>query len=121
MLAACAVPGAHHHASLRRGTDKTAWRSPSRRASLLCCPRAGLFNEAARGRGVYLRRHHRGMDTPVTCSGKGLTADRRAERDLVIEVDTGSGETLGGFVLLKSALNEHAGLAAHLTPESRTR
>lgn len=38
--------------------------------------------------------------------------DRRAERDLVIKIDTGSGETLGGSVLLKSALNGTPGRSA---------
>jgi hypothetical protein len=42
---------------------------------------------------------------------------RRAERDLVIKTNTGNGKTLVGLMLLKSALNEHAGPAAYLTPD----
>ena len=42
---------------------------------------------------------------------------RRAERDLVIKMNTGNGKTLVGLMLLKSALNEHAGPAAYLTPD----
>ncbi len=41
---------------------------------------------------------------------------RRTERDLVIKMNTGNGKTLVGLMLLKSALNEHAGPAAYLTP-----
>ena len=43
--------------------------------------------------------------------------DRRAERDLVIKMNTGNGKTLVGLMLLKSALNEHTGPAAYLTPD----
>jgi replicative superfamily II helicase len=42
---------------------------------------------------------------------------RRAERDLVIRMNTGNGKTLVGLMLLKSALNEHSGPAAYLTPD----
>ena len=43
--------------------------------------------------------------------------ERRTERDLVIKMNTGNGKTLVGLMLLKSALNEHAGPAAYLTPD----
>lgn len=43
--------------------------------------------------------------------------ERRSERDLVIKMNTGNGKTLVGLMLLKSALNEHAGPAVYLTPD----
>jgi hypothetical protein len=41
----------------------------------------------------------------------------RTKRDLVIKMNTGNGKTLVGLMLLKSALNEHVGPAAYLTPD----
>jgi hypothetical protein len=46
---------------------------------------------------------------------------RRAERDLVIKMNTGSGKTVVGLLTLKSALNEGAGPAVYLTPDNYLR
>lgn len=43
---------------------------------------------------------------------------RRTERDLVIKMNTGSGKTVVGLVLLKSCLNEGAGPAVYVTPDN---
>lgn len=43
---------------------------------------------------------------------------RRKEPDLVVKMNTGNGKTLAGLLLLKSSLNEAAGPAAYLTPDS---
>lgn len=42
---------------------------------------------------------------------------RRAERDLVIKMNTGSGKTVVGLIALKSCLNEGAGPAAYIAPD----
>jgi hypothetical protein len=42
--------------------------------------------------------------------------DRRAERDLVVKANTGSGKTIIGLFLLQSCLNEGVGPAVFLTP-----
>lgn len=43
--------------------------------------------------------------------------ERRAERDLVIKLNTGSGKTVVGLIALKSCLNEEVGPAAYITPD----
>lgn len=43
---------------------------------------------------------------------------RRAERDLVVKMNTGSGKTVVGLLLLKSALNEAVGPAVYLAPDN---
>src|SRR5438067_1409309 len=42
---------------------------------------------------------------------------RRAERDLVVKMNTGAGKTVVGLVLLKASLNEDVGPALYLTPD----
>jgi len=42
---------------------------------------------------------------------------RRTERDLVIKMNTGSGKTVVGLLLLKSCLNEHVAPAVYITPD----
>lgn len=41
---------------------------------------------------------------------------RRAERDLVIKVNTGGGKTIDGLVILQSYLNEGHGPALYVAP-----
>jgi hypothetical protein len=41
---------------------------------------------------------------------------RRAERDLVIKMNTGAGKTITGLLILKSCLNEDAGPALYVVP-----
>ncbi|HEX6665816.1 MAG TPA: DEAD/DEAH box helicase [Solirubrobacterales bacterium] len=43
--------------------------------------------------------------------------ERRAERDLVIKLNTGSGKTVVGLIALKSCLNEGIGPVAYITPD----
>lgn len=43
--------------------------------------------------------------------------ERRAERDLVIKMNTGSGKTVVGLIALKSCLNEGIGPAAYIAPD----
>jgi Helicase C-terminal domain/DEAD/DEAH box helicase len=43
--------------------------------------------------------------------------ERRAERDLVIKVNTGAGKTIDGLVVLRSLLNEGHGPALYVTPD----
>src|SRR6266516_6917839 len=42
---------------------------------------------------------------------------RRQERDLVIKMNTGSGKTVVGLLVLQSSLNEDAGPAVYVTPD----
>src|SRR4051812_8379942 len=43
---------------------------------------------------------------------------RRAERDLVIKMNTGAGKTVVGLLVLKSRLNEGVGPVVYLTPDT---
>lgn len=43
--------------------------------------------------------------------------ERRKERDLVVKMNTGSGKTIVGLVMLKSCLNEGVGPAAYIAPD----
>lgn len=43
-------------------------------------------------------------------------SDRRNERDLTIKMNTGTGKTTVGLLLLKASLNEHQGPALYLAP-----
>ena len=43
--------------------------------------------------------------------------ERRAEHDLVIKLNTGSGKTVVGLIALKSCLNEGIGPVAYITPD----
>lgn len=43
--------------------------------------------------------------------------DRRAEKDLVIKVNTGGGKTIVGLLILQSYLNEEAGPALYVAPD----
>jgi hypothetical protein len=43
--------------------------------------------------------------------------DRRNDRDLVLKMNTGSGKTVVGLVILKSCLNEGIGPAVYVTPD----
>lgn len=43
---------------------------------------------------------------------------RRNERDLVLKMNTGAGKTIVGLLILKSSLNEKAGPAAYITPDT---
>ncbi len=45
--------------------------------------------------------------------------DRRNERDLVVKMNTGSGKTVIGLVILKSSLNEGKGPAVYLVPDTQ--
>ncbi len=42
--------------------------------------------------------------------------DRRAERDLVLKLNTGSGKTVAGLLILQSSLNEGVGPVAYVSP-----
>ena len=42
---------------------------------------------------------------------------RRSERDLVVKMNTGSGKTVVGLLILKSCLNESKGPAVYITPD----
>lgn len=42
--------------------------------------------------------------------------DRRAERDLVLKLNTGSGKTVAGLLILRSSLNEGIGPAVYVSP-----
>lgn len=44
---------------------------------------------------------------------------RRLERDLVLKMNTGSGKTVVGLLILKSSLNEKAGPAVYLVPDKQ--
>lgn len=44
---------------------------------------------------------------------------RRDERDLIVKMNTGSGKTVIGLVLLKSSLNEDKGPAVYLVPDKQ--
>src|ERR1700752_2439960 len=44
---------------------------------------------------------------------------RRAERDVVVKMNTGSGKTLVGLLMLQSLLNEQAGPALYLCPNKQ--
>jgi hypothetical protein len=54
--------------------------------------------------------------------GQGSVLDdwfmRRAERDLVIKVNTGGGKTVVGLLILQSCLNERQGPALYVAPDS---
>ncbi len=43
---------------------------------------------------------------------------RRAERDLVVKMNTGGGKTVVGLLMLKSCLNEGVGPAVYVTPDN---
>ncbi|WP_445151374.1 helicase C-terminal domain-containing protein [Baekduia sp. Peel2402] len=43
---------------------------------------------------------------------------RRAERDLVVKMNTGGGKTVVGLIMLKSCLNEDVGPVVYLTPDN---
>src|SRR2546427_4057170 len=42
--------------------------------------------------------------------------DRRAEKDLTLKMNTGSGKTVVGLLILKSCLNEQVGPAVYIAP-----
>ncbi|MHA0036662.1 DEAD/DEAH box helicase (plasmid) [Deinococcus sp. PESE-38] len=44
--------------------------------------------------------------------------ERRAEKDVVVKMNTGAGKTVVGLLLLKSCLNEDFGPAAYFTPDN---
>lgn len=44
--------------------------------------------------------------------------DRRDSRDLLVKMNTGSGKTVVGLILLKSSINEGYGPAVYLTPDN---
>src|ERR1035437_883458 len=43
--------------------------------------------------------------------------ERRTEKDLVLRMNTGSGKTVVGILLLKSCLNEGKGPAVYISPD----
>lgn len=43
--------------------------------------------------------------------------DRRNEKDIVLRMNTGSGKTVVGLIILKSCLNESKGPAVYITPD----
>jgi hypothetical protein len=44
--------------------------------------------------------------------------ERRGERDLLVKINTGTGKTALGVLLLQSSLNEGAGPALYVTPDN---
>ena len=43
---------------------------------------------------------------------------RRAENDLVVKMNTGTGKTIVGLIILKSCLNENKGPAVYIAPDN---